>query len=281
MDTPTGRLPNEAMEELWGAKRLLETEGLAARVLELAGRPIERALAKLPAKASELVAAASQKSLAAAASLAIGSLPSEGRTPSRWDPRGWLTTDVTHDLAVIATGGAGGLLGLAGLPLELPLTTTLMLRSIAAIGRAEGEELAEPKGRLACVEVFALGGRQGRARESGYFSARAVVAREVTEAARYLAAGGAVDLEAPAIVRFLSKVAERFGVSVSERAAAMAVPVIGALGGAWVNHVFIDHYQRLAHGHFVIRRLERRHGEAAVREAYEALGAGPEPAKDR
>ena len=34
------------------------------------------------------------------------------------------------------TGGVSGLLGLAALPVELPLTTTFMLRAIASIARA-------------------------------------------------------------------------------------------------------------------------------------------------
>jgi hypothetical protein len=47
------------------------------------------------------------------------------------------------------------------------------------------------------------------------------------------------------------------------------VPVIGALGGAAVNYAFIDHFQEVARAHFVVRRLERRYGKSAVRDAYE------------
>ncbi|MFY9830342.1 MAG: EcsC family protein, partial [Rhodoplanes sp.] len=65
----------------------------------------------------------------------------------------------------------------------------------------------------------------------------------------------------------------RFGVVVSERFAASAVPVLGAVGGATVNFVFMNHFQRVAHGHFTIRRLERMYGPATVRRHYEALVA--------
>ena len=49
------------------------------------------------------------------------------------------------------------------------------------------------------------------------------------------------------------------------------MPVIGALGGAAVNYAFIDHFQEIGRAHFIVRRLERRFGKDAVREAYEKL----------
>jgi hypothetical protein len=40
------------------------------------------------------------------------------------------------------------------LPIELPVSTVIMLRSIADIARSEGEDLSDPR-RLPCVQVFA------------------------------------------------------------------------------------------------------------------------------
>jgi hypothetical protein len=74
-------------------------------------------------------------------------------------------------------------------------------------------------------------------------------------------------------VRLVALIAARFGIVVSEKAAAQAIPIIGAAGGAIINTVFIDHYQDMARGHFTVRRLERLHGVDAVRAAYE--GAAP------
>ena len=76
---------------------------------------------------------------------------------------------------------------------------------------------------------------------------------------------------APVIVRFIQAVAQRFGVQVSEKAAAQALPAIGAVGGATVNALFMDHFQDMAHGHFTVRRLERKYGETFVRQEYERL----------
>jgi EcsC protein family len=72
-------------------------------------------------------------------------------------------------------------------------------------------------------------------------------------------------------VRLIAQIASRFGVVVTQKLVAQAVPLIGALGGAAVNYAFIDHFQEVARAHFVVRRLERRYGKDAVRAAYERL----------
>ena len=78
-----------------------------------------------------------------------------------------------------------------------------------------------------------------------------------------------IEAGSPALVRFITQVASRFGVTVTQKLAAQAVPVIGALGGAAVNYAFIEHFQDMARGHFAIRRLERVYGEDEVRREYE------------
>src|SRR6202044_219975 len=130
----------------------------------------------------------------------------------------------------------------------------------------------------ACVEVFALGGRPGSAdaSESGYFAVRGMVAKTVTEAARFVAERGVITEGAPILLKFVTQVAARFGLVVTQKVAAQALPVVGALGGAAVNYAFINHFQDVARGHFTVRRLERRYGKEAVREQYERLRRGAE-----
>jgi hypothetical protein len=53
--------------------------------------------------------------------------------------------------------------------------------------------------------------------------------------------------------------------------AAQSVPVIGAAGGALINILFIDHFQDMARGHFIVRRLERKYGEESVEATYNSL----------
>ena len=54
----------------------------------------------------------------------------------------------------------------------------------------------------------------------------------------------------------------------SEKAAAQLVPVAGAVGGLALNVLFTKYFQRLAEGHFTVRRLERKYGADLVRQQY-------------
>jgi hypothetical protein len=81
---------------------------------------------------------------------------------------------------------------------------------------------------------------------------------------------------APVIVRLLAQIAARFNTVVGEKIIAQGVPVVGALGGATINVLFIDHFQDMARGHFIVRRLEREYGEEEIRKRYEQLLAGRE-----
>ena len=258
------KLSDEDQEALRYAKALLENPGLAAKITGLIGMPIEKALQLLPGKWAQVVNEATRRSLETALQAALLTLDDTPKSNS-WE--------FLHKLAVVATGAGGGALGLLGLPVELPLSTTIMLRSIADIARSEGERLRTPDAKLACLEVFALGGpsKSDDASESAYFLMRAALAKSVSEAAGYIAQRGLVEEGAPAIVRLIAQLATRFGVNVSEKVAAQAVPVIGAAGGVVVNVLFIDHFQEMARGHFIVRRLERMYDPQLVREEYGRL----------
>jgi hypothetical protein len=123
------------------------------------------------------------------------------------------------------------------------------------------------------VHVFALGGQAGSAdaSESSYFAVRGMLAKSVIEAARFVAERGVIEEGAPVLVRFITQVASRFGVVVTQKFAAQALPVVGALGGASVNYFFIEHFQEIAQGHFAVRRLERAYGKDVGRAEYERL----------
>jgi hypothetical protein len=148
-----------------------------------------------------------------------------------------------------------------------------MLRSIAEIARSEGEDLSDPEAVLSCVQVFALGGRSASTNtsESGYFTVRGMLSKTLAEAARFIAERGVVNEGGPAFVRFIAQIASRFGVVMTQKVAAQALPIVGALGGAAVNYAFIEHFQGVARGHFIVRRLERVYGKNLVRTEYERL----------
>jgi hypothetical protein len=65
----------------------------------------------------------------------------------------------------------------------------------------------------------------------------------------------------------IAEVASRFGISLSQKFALQAVPVIGAVGGATLNAAFLGHYRELAKAHFTVRRLERTFGPDNVKQA--------------
>ena len=253
------------VEALRQAKDLLEQPSLLAKLTGLLGTPIERGVALLPAQWSEKVEEAARLALSKSLQAAVWSLGAgapEGDPSDRW-----------HRIAVAATGAAGGAFGLVALPIELPVSTALMLRSIADVARSEGEDLARVDAQLACLEVFAIGGRSASddASETGYFAVRASLARAVSEAARFVAQRGVYDRGAPPLVRLIAAVSARFGVVVGEKVAATLVPLIGGVSGALINGAFMTHFQAAAHGHFAVRRLERAYGPDDVRERYAAL----------
>jgi len=256
-------MTEEDIRALRAAVTALEHPGLAARLGDIAGRPIELMGRALPETAAKAVAAATTRALNAALAVALRTMQNEPQAAS----------SLLHKALAAASGAVGGGFGLAGLPIELPISTIIMLRSIGDVARGEGEDLADPETIVACLQVFALGGREGAAdaAESGYFAVRGLLAKSVAEAARFIAERGALVEGAPVLVRFIAQIASRFGVVVTQKLVAQAVPLVGALGGAAVNYAFIDHFQEVARAHFTVRRLERRYGKEAIREAYEQL----------
>jgi hypothetical protein len=245
------------------AVQSLEHPGLAARLTNMVGKPIELMSLALPAAASRAITTAASKGLEIALRVALRTMH---RNPSAG-------SQLLHKTLATASGAAGGAFGLSTLLLELPVSTIIILRSIADIARSQGEDLSDPEAALSCVQVFALGGRAGStdASESGYFAVRGMLAKTVTEAARFIAERGVIEKGAPVLVRFITQVAARFGAVVTQKVAAQALPIIGALGGAVVNYAFIEHFQETARGHFTVRRLERTYGKDAVRREYDRI----------
>ena len=257
-------ISDKDLQDLRHAKSLLENVSLAAKISNAIGKPIEKGFALLPVNWSDIVNRATMTALERALDVAVAVMDDHG-------PK--VSSNSFHKLSVAATGAGGGAFGLAGLPVELPVSTTIMLRSIADIARSEGEQIKTPGTKIACIEVFALGGRSKMddAAEIGYFAVRAALAKTVSEAAKHIGEKGVSQVGAPAIARFIAQVASRFGITVSEKAAAQAIPVVGAAGGAIVNLLFIDHYQDMARGHFIVRRMERTYSHEVVKNAYTNL----------
>ena len=252
------------LNDLKKAKTLLENPGIAAKITNLLGTPIEKGFELLPDNWNVKVGELTQEALSKAVHAAVFTMK---------DSPGEETSNSWHKIAVATTGGVGGFFGLTALAVELPISTTIMLRSIADIARSEGEAISKVESKIACLEVFAFGGpsKSDDASDSGYFAVRAALAQSVSKAAEYIAEKGLAEESAPALVRLIIKIAERFSIQVSEKAAAQAVPAIGAAGGAIINTLFIDHFQDMALGHFIVRRLERKYGKEVVEATYKTV----------
>ena len=257
---------------------LLTSPSVTARLSNLVGSPIEGAVKRLPAAASERINEAVETALRKAVDAALWSMENRPHTAA---------STRRHKLYAAASGAVGGAFGLASLLAELPVSTTLMMRAVADVARAEGFDLNDVGTKAACLEVFAMGGPtdQDDGAETGYYMARGFatqamgqLSRELADIAARQGAGQGARLMTSTqsgkwMARLIEKVAERFGVVITNKVAAQAVPIIGAATGATLNALFTDFYQDMALGHFTVKRLEGIYGAEAIRAEFEKQAA--------
>jgi hypothetical protein len=244
------------------AKLLLEKPSYTVRLSNLLGSPVEKAMTLLPKGWHEKINQATKVALFRALDVAIAT--------TRRQRAKAVPSNRLHKLLVGASGGIGGVFGLGALAIELPVSTTIMLRSIVEIARSEGHDPSTLETKLDCLEVFAFNGQRASpdTENTAYWVTRLALRQSVADAASYLAGKGTIEKTAPAVARLVAAIASRFGVVVSEEAAAKAMPILGAVGGSIVNMIFMDHFQQMARGHFIVRRLEKKYGAEAVQERY-------------
>ena len=255
-------MTNQDFQQLQQAAAKLEGKSFAMTLASKVGMPVEALMRMLPDRAHATVGNAVDKALDQCLKMALS---------FNHDASGSKASQQRHRVTTAITGALGGFFGLPGLIVELPVTTTVMLHSIAGIAAREGEDLRNPEVALACLQVLAFGpeGKSNDALESAYYATRAALAQVTRDAAAYVAQKGIAKEGAPALVNFVARIAARFGLEVSEKVAAQMIPVAGAAGGLALNVLFTSHFQRLAEGHFTVRRLERQYGTEEVRRQYE------------
>lgn len=256
-------------QELQKAKKILENPSFSMKVANHIGKPIEFGLEKIN---SDKINTITQKALQKSLNLAISSLKKKNKLS---------VSKGKHKLFTAISGGVGGAFGLPALAIELPLSTTIMLRSIADIAESEGHDLEKIETQLACLEVFALGSTKNSeddGAESAYFSARGVMAFEMKVAVDSISNMSSKAIQdalasgqLPLLIKVINIIASRFGITVSEKMVAQSIPIIGALGGASLNLMFMNHFQNMAEGHFVVKRLEKKYGLAEIQRLYESL----------
>jgi hypothetical protein len=243
-------------EQLWAAAtKMLDARNIVMKIIESLGEAtswvggqVQDALKeKFGLDVSEKIQEITQDLLWNFQSGAMTGLDADG-AGDRWE---WF-----HKAVVVASGVSGGFFGLPGLLWDLPITTANIMRSVADIARSfPGEDIKSDDTKRACIEVFAIGSPKSEDDEAdlGYWAAR-------------------TGLSHAGIELVIKTVAARFGVVVSEKMMAQAVPIAGAAAGGALNYAFIDYYQEMARVHFMIRGVERRAPDpSAVRPCFAAI----------
>jgi len=261
--TKTTTLSIEDELVLLNAKKKMEDIGWAIQGLNKVGNVIEGRLQMLPKKQQKWLQELSFKVLHSVVKSNLLSMKKNGAKTAPWNR--------TYKALVTSSGAIGGAFGATAFAVDLGITTKLMMRSIMDIARSEGEDLNELDTQLACLQVFALGGKSkhDNSLETGYYASRIAMGSAVKGGTKAL--GGLIAGSPNPVLAALAVIASRFSVQVSEKFVAQAVPILGAAGGASINLAFLHHFQHMAQAHFAIRRLERSYGVEAVKLAYEGF----------
>lgn len=254
------------------ARRFLENPSFLIRAANLVGKPLERGLKMLPALVQSRIQAAVRTSVERGLVLVTKSVKPVERTFTEASAES-RRKGLFHTAASFGTGALGGFFGVASLPIELPVTTAIMLRSIVSTAQDYGHDISDPEVQLECLYVLSLGAPNEPSSDeanaategfnSAYWTSRLAFTDLIRHAAREIERSSA-----PFLVRFLATVASRFELVVSEKALAEVLPVIGAIGGGTINAAFTDHFNKAARYHFGLRALERKYSEAVVRGNY-------------
>ena len=225
-------LTEQEREFIREAAAFLENPGAFVRTVAGLGKPIEALQDRLPERANQAISRIARISIERALGLAIRSIGQKSPEEDAGFVHSAKRARVhgTRHLAASALSGAlGGGFGLMALPLELPISTALMLRSIAKIAADFGVDLSDPSERLECLYIFTLGtpSPDDDEAETGYYASRLGFNQILRGAATYVAANSSKEIlralesgGAPALAHLIAKIAARFQVAVTQKTVA-------------------------------------------------------------
>ncbi|EIE50456.1 protein EcsC [Salipiger aestuarii] len=231
--TGTALVPQAVETEIGAlARRYRSAGGMGMAVLNAFGGQAENLLERLPDRVKERLEGVTERALETSMSVAAGS-----RGVVR-DQKSWFNTALTT-----AMGAAGGAGGLPSALAEIPVTTTVLLRSIQGIAAEHGFDPDAPEIRRECLAVFGSAGPMARddGADMAFLSAR-------------------VTLTGATLHGVIAKVAPRFATVLGQKLAAQAVPILGAAAGAATNYAYTSYYQEMARVHFGLMKLARDSG---------------------
>lgn len=233
------------------ARRYVDAGGLGMEVLSAIGGGAEGAMKHLPAVIRRRIDRITLRALQSAMRAA-----SSSRKVVR--DRG----DLANRLISTASGAVGGVAGLPGAMLELPVTITTLMRALLAIAAEHGLDPDSEEVRMECLRVFATAGpfAEDDGADMGLLAAKLSITGQTLQG-------------------LLARVAPKLGAVLGQKLAAQAMPLLGAVAGASINYTFARYYQEIARVHFGLLRLRDETGlpqEAlveALRERVEAIEA--------
>lgn len=278
MNLTTNKITTKDLETLKHAKFTMQNLGWAIRNVNKIGNTVETGISYVPEKVLVKVQSITQVVLLKIIKANLLTIQ-KNKTFNK-------PAKNTYKGIVTGTGALSGFFGsttgfgTAIFASEVTLTTKFLMRTIMDIARSEGEDIYTLEGQMACLQVFALGGesKDDDGMETSYYTTRIALNSTINKvSASGLKAGldslvkGASVLGSNYIGNYISKIAGRLSLIISEKFLAQAVPIIGAVGGGGLNYVFVDHFQKMASAHFTIRHLERKYGEAEIKLAYETI----------
>ncbi|MFV0490725.1 MAG: EcsC family protein [Pseudorhodobacter sp.] len=223
------------------ARRYARANGVIITLMNRLGGTLEERLEQLPAGLRGRVETVTSKALTRALSIAY-----HGNKAPDLGPK------AVPALAAL-TGAVGGAGGLATALAELPVTVTLIFHAILRAAEAEGFDAARPEVRAAALRVLSAGGPMTA--DDGINTAFLSMRLTIT---------------GPMLHALLARVVPKFSITLSQKLALQAVPILGAVSGATLNATFLAHYRELAHIQFALMRLSALHGAEPVGELFGA-----------
>jgi hypothetical protein len=209
------------------AARYRAAGGIGMRLLNAVGGQAEGLLDKLPKGVRAGLNRGTERALVVA-------MDAAGRSRERVpDQPTWVNTALTT-----AMGAAGGFGGLPSALVELPATTTVLLRAIQGVAAEHGFDPDSESVRFDCLRVFAVAGplEEDDGSDIAFISLRLTLS------------GGALH-------KMIAMVAPKLATVLGQKLATQTVPVLGAVAGATTNYLYTRYYQEMAHVHFGLRRL--------------------------
>lgn len=214
------------------ARRYLDASGLGMEILSAIGGSAQGLIDRLPgfikSRLDDIALAALNRAFRVAT-----------RSRSYVRDRG----DWFNRLASTVSGAAGGVAGLPGAIVELPVTVTMLLRAILEIAEEHGLDPDSDEVRVEALRVFASAGPMAEddGTDLGLLAARMSVTGQTVQS-------------------IIARVAPKFAAVLGQKLAAQATPLFGAVAGASINYTFARFYQEIARVNFGVLRLAEETG---------------------